>query len=83
MVNDNDNYIPVECGLHSEFELAIMHHTKLKLSWQDDEGTEHTEIIEPLDLVTRKQQEFLVIKRTGPVTEEIRLDKISRFSAYQ
>ena len=80
MMNNKDLYTPIECGLHSEYELAIMHKSKLQLRWLDAMGVEHSETIEPVDLCSRNKEEFLKILTTDNKVLEIRLDKIIQFS---
>jgi len=72
----SDNYKPIECGLHSEYELAIMHGLTLHLSWQDENGKVHTEKLKPVDIETREQKEFLIASDINHVIYEIRLDRI-------
>ena len=73
------DYTPVDCGLHSSYELAIMQHQLVRLSWLDNEASVHTETVLPTDLVTRNGEEFMRITRTGGDSLEIRLDHIERF----
>ena len=73
------DYTPVDCGLHSSYELAIMQHQLVRLSWLDNEASMHTETVLPTDLVTRNGEEFMRITRTGGDSLEIRLDHIRRF----
>ena len=51
------DYVPIDCGLHSEYELAIIQKRKLQIAWRDPDGTSHLEIITPLDLVTAAGEE--------------------------
>ena len=74
------DYTPVDCGLHSRYELAIMQHQQVRLSWQA-EATLHTETVLPTDLVTRNGEEFLRITRAGGNSLDIRLDHIRRLEA--
>ena len=46
------DYTPVDCGLHSTFELAIMQHQQIRLSWLDNNAV-LTEMVLPTDLFTR------------------------------
>ena len=73
------DYTPVDCGLHSSYELAIMQHQLVRLSWLDNEASMHTETVLPTDLVTRNGEEFMRITRAGGDSLEIRLDHIRRF----
>ena len=73
------DYTPVDCGLHSDHELAIMHRDRRKPGWRDAAGAIHLETVIPVDLRTRCNEEFLVVSiyRTQL---EIRLDRITHFS---
>ncbi|NOR40540.1 MAG: transcriptional antiterminator, Rof [Gammaproteobacteria bacterium] len=74
------DYRPVDCDLHSEYELVIMQRSKIMLTWQDVAGSVHTEAVLPLDLLTHSGEEFMVFS-TGAGSEcEIRLDHIRSFS---
>jgi len=70
------DYIPVDCGLHSEYELAILRQQSLRLTWRDPQGTVHLGVYRPLDLRTRHGEEFLVVTDAQGVESLIRLDYI-------
>ncbi len=70
------DYTPVDCGLHSEYELAIMHHRRLRLAWEDIDGQTHLEIVTPTDLLVRQHEEFLVVRAQSQQILELRLDRI-------
>ena len=72
------DYTPVDCGLHSSYELAIMQRQQVRLSWLED-ATVHTETVLLTDLVTRNGEEFMRITRAGGDSLDIRLDHIRRF----
>jgi Rho-binding antiterminator len=74
------DYTPVDCGLHSEYELAIMHRDKLTLTWCEADGKTCSDTITPTDLRTRNSEEFLVVSDSGGMELEIRLDRILHFS---
>ena len=74
------DYTPVDCGLHSEYELAIMQHVRVKLGWRDATGAVHIETVIPVDLRTRNSEEFLVVSGADGAKLEIRLDRITHFS---
>lgn len=76
MSNDKDTYTPIDCDLHSQYELAIMHHTKLRIVWRDTAGQEHVCTLLPLDIKTERGEEFILgHDHTGqPIT--LRLDRI-------
>jgi Rho-binding antiterminator len=70
------DYTPVDGGLHSEYELAVMHQERLRLTWRDIDGELRTETVLPEDLLSRHHEEFLLVIREGGKGEEIRLDHI-------
>ena len=70
------DYKPIDCSLYSEYELAIMHRTRLQLSWCDAAGTPRIEVLLPVDLRTRQGEEFLVTIDPLGAEREIRLDRI-------
>lgn len=86
------DYHPIECGLHSEYELAIMRGQRVRLSWSDEAGENYTEVLIPLDLIARQGEEFLRVQGIdggsgagpdagrGGEKRDIRLDRISAFS---
>ena len=71
-----NDYRPVDCARHSEYELAIMQQRRLQLTWHDRQGASRTETVTPIDLCTRRGAEFLRVTRGGGQEEEIRLDRI-------
>lgn len=76
MSDDLEPYKPIACGLHSEYELAIMRRVKLRLSWLDAQGQQHIGNMLPLDLYTRHHVEYLVAQAIDGRQHEIRLDRI-------
>jgi Rho-binding antiterminator len=74
------DYKPIDCGLYSEYELAIMHGDRLRLSWRDPEGNAHIGNVIPTDLRTRNGAEFLIATGQEGITLVIRLDRILDFS---
>lgn len=77
MTDERDPYKPIACGLHSEYELAVMHRVNLRLGWVDIHGQQHIGSLLPLDLCTRKHVEYLVARAHDGRLHEIRLDKIN------
>jgi Rho-binding antiterminator len=73
------DYTPIECGLHSQYELAILRRRKLRLSWCDAEGTGHIEAVIPTGLLTRNREEFMIVTTGHGVEREIWLDRIKDF----
>lgn len=77
MSDETGDYRPIDCGLHSRYELAIMHGTPLHLLWCDAQGEEHEATLRPLDLrTTPTKEELLVAKDEHGARVEIRLDRI-------
>ena len=70
------DYTPIDCGQHSEYELAIMQRHKLRLSWQDSDGQTHLETVTPTDLLVREHEEFLVVRTQSGGIRELRLDRV-------
>ena len=70
------DYKPVDCSLYSEYELAIMHGTRLQVSWCDAEGSPRIEVLVPIDPRTRLGEEFLAAIDQDGTEREIRLDRI-------
>jgi Rho-binding antiterminator len=70
------DYKPIDCGLYSEYEVAMLHRSKLRLSWRDSSKTVHMEVVTPRDLRTRHGEEFLVVSGQDGRQQEIRLDHI-------
>ncbi len=73
-------YVPISCDLHSEYELAILQHRRLRLVWADN-NVVHDEVVLPLDLKTKHHEEYLVCRVKGDTTREVRLDRVRRMEA--
>lgn len=71
------DYIPIDCGLYSEYELAIIRRWKLRIVWKDADGVSHVEMLLPRDLKTLQGEEFLIAETTSGERLEIRLDQIA------
>ncbi|MGD8925537.1 MAG: transcriptional antiterminator, Rof [Thioalkalispiraceae bacterium] len=76
MNEQNDRYIPVDCGLHSEYELAIMHRVMLQLVWTDAHDIKQQQSLIPVDLKTIDKKEYLIARTVAGENVNIRLDKI-------
>jgi len=70
------DYTPVDCGQYSEYEVAILRHRRLRISWRDAGGHTCIDVFTPLDLVTRDHAEFLAVARSDGERLELRLDRI-------
>lgn len=71
-------YQPIDCAIHDQLELAIMHEQTLHMQWQDDSGGMVEARIKPLDVVACKGVEYLNFLYAGEETI-IRLDHIVWF----
>lgn len=78
MTEHDEPYVPLDCGLHSEYELAIMHKTILQMTWLDQYQQQHEENLMPLDLKTKNHKEYLIVQTSQGEVQEIRLDKIQQ-----
>ncbi|BAZ92464.1 transcriptional antiterminator [Thiohalobacter thiocyanaticus] len=75
-MSNGDHYTPIDCGLYSNFELAILRGWRLQVTWQDNSGLDHIELLRPRDLQTRDHAEYLIAERGDGERIEIRLDRI-------
>lgn len=82
MTDDND-YRPIDCGLYSEYELAIMQRRRWRMHWRDEAGDDHLETLRPTDLQTRQGQEFMYALTDGGAERCIRLDRIIKIEALE
>lgn len=72
------DYTPIECGLHSEYELAIMQQKRLRISWHQPDGQAHVEVLKPRDLQTRNHEEYLLAEQHDGQQLTLRLDYIRK-----
>jgi Rho-binding antiterminator len=77
-MSDESDYQPIECGLYSEYEVAIMQRRRWRMHWRDEAGNDHLETLRPTDLQTRQGQEFMLAVTDGGAERCIRLDRIIR-----
>lgn len=77
------DYVPIDCAVHSGYELAIMHRQRLRLTWRGDDGLIHIKMVTPTNLRTLNHEEFMdVIDEQGD-TYSIRLDHIQKHEILQ
>ncbi len=69
-------YIPIDCGLHSEVEVAVLRQQPLVLRWQDASGAAHRARMLPVDVLTRNGAEYLLVEDHHGKRRELRLDRI-------
>lgn len=70
------DYTPIDCGLHSEYEVAILHRQKLRMSWRSEQG-DQVQVLLPRDLQTRDGEEFLIAEAADGEVLRLRLDRIT------
>ncbi|MGD2056120.1 MAG: transcriptional antiterminator, Rof [Gammaproteobacteria bacterium] len=75
------DYLPIDCGRYSEYELAILQRRRLLLGWRDCAGTLHMEWLRPVDLRSRKGAEFLRVVDHAGDEREIRLDRLIQWKS--
>lgn len=73
------DYRPITCEEYAELEAAILQGALLRIGWRDQDGLIHVSSLMPLDLRTRRSEEFLVAGAPDRTRLEIRLDRIRRF----
>jgi Rho-binding antiterminator len=71
------DYRPISCSVYSEYEVAILHREKLRLSWCSD-NVIYNQVVLPLDLRTVHGEEFLICRIESGETCHIRLDHIRK-----
>jgi len=79
MNTDNDIYIPIDCGLHSQYELAIIQCSCHQILWKDKHNVRHCANGYANALFIKDKQEFLTVRFVDDTTHTIRLDKILGF----
>lgn len=77
-MSDEETYTPIDCGVYSEYELAIMHKRRMRLHWQDEEGNDHVESVMPKDLKTEEKREYLIAEGQDGNSLKVRLDRIKK-----
>jgi len=70
-------YEPIACSRYSEYEVAILHRSKLRLRWAQ-QNVVYEQIVLPLDLKTERHEEFLICRDEQGVLHTIRLDLIHK-----
>lgn len=75
---DKQNYQPIACGLHEQYQLAAMRGVTLDMAWLDGAGEPMSARLRVLDVATRNGAEFLSIETLTGDRHEIRLDRITR-----
>jgi Rho-binding antiterminator len=82
-MSDDNGYRPIDCGLYSEYELAIMQRRCWRMHWRDEAGHDHLETLRPTDLQTRQGEEFMYAITDDGSERCIRLDRIIKTEAIE
>lgn len=77
--NESD-YQPISCASYDQYEIAIMHRSRMHLVWNDG-NVIYDQVVTPLNLRTADGQEFLILRLDTGETREVRLDHIRRVAA--
>lgn len=72
----SDEYKPISCDLHSQYELWIMRGEQIKLAWHTDDNITRIERVTPIDIRAEAGIEYLYFHDSGEKTRRIRLDYI-------
>ena len=80
IADNNDNYVPVSCEMHSELELFVMHRQRLRLRWHDSASniTQET-ILLPVDVCAQHGAEYLHAIGSDHKPLIIRLDRVHEY----
>jgi len=71
------DYQPISCANYDQYEIAIMHGSKMHLTWQTD-NVIYDQIVTPLDLRTAHGEEYLILRLVSGDSAQVRLDHIRR-----
>ncbi len=70
-----ESYTPIACGLHDEYECAILLRHILTVRWQEN-GAWHEDSVRPLAIETVAGEEFLTFEVLHGARHRVRLDRI-------
>jgi transcriptional antiterminator Rof (Rho-off) len=76
----DDMYIPIDCGLHSDYELLAMHRREVDVCWDSAVGMEE-KTGRVMGVFTRNKAEYLQLLLAGGDIVDIRLDRIRKIKA--
>lgn len=69
-------YQQIACGLHEQYQYAVIKKRKLDLLWVDGAGEKFKAVVLPKDVFTRNKAEYLRIELNDNNIIDIRLDRI-------
>ena len=72
-----NSYQPVNCALHSEYELLAMHRAFVEISAVDEFANPQRLSGRVMDILTRQGAEYLIIIDAENLAHQLRLDRIS------
>lgn len=73
-----EDYEPIACAVHEQYQLAVMRCAWLDLEWVDAEGRKGAQRLLPKDVRTQNSAEYLMAEDRMGGSFEIRLDWIKR-----
>ena len=71
-------YHPIACGLHENYQYAVLRRAWLDLTWRSAQGEETRGRLLPLDVYTGQGAEYLKARAEDGTLYEIRLDRIQQ-----
>ncbi len=74
----NQDYQPVSCDLHSQYELLAQHRATVTIHYQDEQGAEQHFHGRVVDVYTHDGAEFMKLENEAGETLTVRLDRIDR-----
>lgn len=74
------DYKPVSCVNYERFEVAIVHHEQLRLSWHEA-NVVYDQVVTPTGLETRAGEEFLLFRDAAGHSTQVRLDRIRKVTS--
>jgi len=69
------SYQPISCAHYDQYEIAILHGSKMRLTWQAG-NIIHDQVVTPLNLRTAHGEEYLIVRLASGESVEVRLDHI-------
>lgn len=73
----NTDYKPISCANYDQYEIAILHNSKMHLTWQAN-NVIYNQVVTPLNLRTRHGEEHLILRLASGEVTSVRLDHIHR-----
>ena len=71
----SDEYKPISCDQHSQYELWIMRRQQIKLAWHEDDITRIARVM-PVDVRADNGVEYLYFETGDASGDRVRLDHI-------